>query len=110
VNSARPPQDTVDTAAAWNLYREIHEAARDALFGVATRAEDTDAARADAARRLFDALCRVALALDGRRCKPAAPTQLEVARRHTDTVIAQLHRFAKDQPQPPRTRPTRKRC
>jgi hypothetical protein len=57
------PSDETETV--WDLYREIHEAVRDALFGVTTLAGQADAAGPDAVRRLLDAWRRVTLALDG---------------------------------------------
>jgi hypothetical protein len=67
-----------DTATRWDLYREIHEAVRDALFGVTTFARQT------------------------------APTpRLDAALRRTDVAIARLHRLGKRPTKPARIAPAR---
>lgn len=60
----RKPAGISDAARQWDLYREIHEAVRDTLFGVTTIAGQT------------------------------APTPgLDAALRRTDVAIARLHRL-----------------
>jgi hypothetical protein len=120
MNSGGQVQGINDTAAVWDLYREIHETVREALFGVTTLAGKADAVGAEAVRRLLAAWRRGAFALDThqpQRDRPneptlqsrttAPPTPLEAARRRTDAAIAQLHRFAEALAQPARRKPAR---
>ena len=107
--------DTAENATLWGLYREIHEAVRDVLFGVSTLEGQGEATRIDAGRRLLEAWRRVAAAPDVRRPDvegahelPARraieqPTPHEVARPRTDAALARLQRLAKDWVQPVRS-------
>jgi hypothetical protein len=104
-----PDEQRMDntTTTLWDLYREIHKAMRYALFGVTTLAGQTDAADADAVRRLRGEWRQVAFVLDGhhrhedlfcerliRRHAPGLLPEIEAAHRRCDAAIAQLHRLA----------------
>jgi hypothetical protein len=99
---------SLERAASWDVYREIHKAMRYALFGVTTLAGSTDAADAAALQRLGAEWDSVVFVLGGhhvhedRYCDPLiqrhAPSlrdELETAHRASDAAIARLQDTAR---------------
>jgi hypothetical protein len=94
-------------ATPWDVYREIHKAMRFALFGVTTRAGNTDAADDEAVRRLVDEWADVRFVLLGHHAHedqfcdaliklhaPELREDLEAAHELADATIAYLHQAA----------------
>jgi hypothetical protein len=98
---------TTETAARWDVYREIHKAMRFGLFGVTTMAGNTDASDDAALRRLLDEWRAVTFILAGHHAHeddfcdalvqkhaPDLREELEIAHRKSDAAIEALQQLA----------------